>query len=505
MKTKILTREDLENIPPEDLLEMIAVAEQLEKNNAKLSEYIPNIVQNAVHKSAAFIRALFSGNGVGKTTACLQEAIWTATGTHPHRETARIPNTIIIVLDDSSKADSVYLTQIRKKKWYDISKLRLEKKGRAHTQEIIFPNGSNIVFMTHEMAEDKWESIECACVIFDEPPPRFIYIALMRGMREKDMKPWMMFAGTPRGRHAPWMYREIFRPWQFGQDDEIECFFGSTDDNLHNLDPDTIKRWEKRYSKQELETRRHGSFEFLSGRIFDTFNRDHHVEPDFPFPSNWVCILAIDPHLRKNHTAVILGVDPDGDIWCIRELETGLAGRRAAEFFIRACDGYNIRAGVCDNFGSIKLYDDAGTNERKSFIEIFNEVALRMNRARCMIRPTTKKEKADEEWIEDMKDWLRLEAIGGKEDGARAKFHIFESCVKVIDNFECYVWDEHTGRKGDLQEPKETPLGTNQDFLMCVKYGLAAKPHLIGKDQVIRKNRQGRAQEYESHGYFMKD
>lgn len=135
--------------------------------------------------------------------------------------------------------------------------------------------------MTHDMAEDKWESIECACVIFDEPPPRFIYIALLRGMREKDMKPWIMFAGTPLGRNAPWMYREIFRPWKFGQDDEIECFFGTTHSNLHNLDPETINRWKKRYSEKELKTRLEGSFEFLSGRIFDTFSREHHVEKDF--------------------------------------------------------------------------------------------------------------------------------------------------------------------------------------------------------------------------------
>ena len=496
--TKKLTRDYLETLPPDQLLEMIALAEQIEVNNDKTKVYEPNPIQARVHSSPAFIRALFSGNGVGKTTACIQEAIWTATGTHPFRQTARIPNTTIIVLDDSSKADTVYMAEIRKRKWYDIKKLKLEKHGRAHTQEIRFPNGSNIIFMTHSMDEEKWESIQCSALIFDEPPPRYIYIALMRGMREKDMRPWIMFAGTPRGRNAPWMYREIYRPWQFKQDDEIECFFGSTDDNLINLDPETIKRWEKRYTAEELKTRRHGSFEFLSGRIFDSFSRDHHVEKDFPFPKQWTCLLAIDPHLRKNHTAVILGVDPDGDIYCIRELETSLAGRRAAEFFIRACEPYNVRAGVCDNFGSIKLYDDVGSNERKSFIDIFNEVARKLNRPRCMIRPTTKKEKGDDEWIEDMRDYLRLEP--DKEGNTRAKFHVFESCVKTIDNFECYVWDEHTGRKADLQEAKETPLGTNQDFLMCVKYGLAAKPDKIGVDRVYRKTKiTSMATEYESY------
>lgn len=122
-----------------------------------------------------------------------------------------------------------------------------------------------------------------------------------------------------------------------------------------------------------------------------------------------------------------------------------------------------------------------------------------MNRTRLQIKPTTRAQKRDDEWIEDMRDWLRLETDYAGQ--LRARFHVFESCVKTIDNFESYVWDEHTGRKADLQEPKQDPLGTNQDFLMCVKYGIATKPEHIGKDKVYsRKTIQGHAKEYESTG-----
>lgn len=497
-----ITREYLSTLSEDELAELCAVADQAIKTDHTVMRYTPNNVQERVHRSSAFIRALFSGNGVGKTTACIQEALWTSTGTHPYRATARIPNTVIIVLDDSSKADTVYITQLRKKKWYDVSKLVLEKHGRSYTQEVKFPNGSNWIFMTHEMSEDKWESIECACVIFDEPPPRFIYIALMRGMREKDMKPWIMFAGTPRGRYAPWMYKEIFRPWKFQEDSDIECFFGATDDNLHNLDPDTIKRWSKRYTEKEMKTRRFGSFEFLEGRIFTTFAPADHVEKAFPWPRQWPCILAIDPHLRKNHVAVLLGIDPDKDLHVIAEFETSLAGRKAAEFFVNACEPYWIRQAVCDNFGSIQLYSDQGSDARKSFIEIFNETARRMGRPRLQVRATTRAEKRDDEWIEDMKDWLRLESTPADDDLC-ARFHIFDTCVKTIDNFESYVWDEHSGKKADLNkdDPKEEPLGTDCDYLMCVKYGIALKPAKMGSDQIYsRKQVVGKAKEYESHG-----
>lgn len=497
---KNLTHKELSALSPEDLLDLINMADEMIAAKDKIKEYLPNVIQDAVHKSLKFIRCLFSGNGVGKTTACIQEAKWTALGTHPYRQTSRLPNRGIIVIDDASKADTVYLTNIRENKWYDLSKLHLDKKGRAHTQQVMFPNGSTWEFMTHEMAEDKWESIECDYIIFDEPPPRFIFVALMRGLRKKGSKPWIMFAGTPRGRHAPWMHKYLYKPWKFGTDKEIDCFFGSTDDNLHNLEPGTIERWEKMYTKEEMMVRRFGSFEFLSGRIFTNFSRDLHVEKDFPFPRNWKCVIAVDPHLRKNHNAIIIGVDPDGDLYVVRELETSLAGRRAARWFIDACDGFNVVAGICDNFGSIEMYADG--DERKSFITLWNEEAMRMRKSKLCIKPTTRAQKRDAEWIEDMKDLLEPIPMNGGE--LRARIHIFESCVKLIDNFETYVWDEHTGRKKDIIDaPKEEPLGTSEDFLMCLKYGISMKPErLVNADRVLsRKMMSGRPQEYESHGY----
>jgi hypothetical protein len=492
----LLTREVLEQYSPEELADLIALAEETEKYARPFGAYEPHEKQLPVHKSQAFIRALFPGNGFGKTTACINEALWSALGTHPYRDTGKIPNTTIIVIDDPGKADTVYLTEIKKKKWYDVTKLKLEKHGRPFTTEVIFPNGSNWQFMSHEVLEAKWESIQCAGVIFDEPPPRFIFIALIRGMREQGTKPWMMFAGTPIGKNAPWMYREIWRPWKFGEDPEIECFTGTTYDNLHNLEPGSIERMKKRYNEKELKARIGGTFEFLSGRIFDTFYHDHHVEQDFDWPWSWPVILAMDPHVRKNHVAVLIGIDPDKEIHVIRELETSLAGRNAAEFFIRACEGYNIKWGICDNYGSMP---HTGGENRKSFIDVFNETSRRLN-SRVFIRATTKAEKADDEWIEDMKDWLRLEADSGGSE--RPRFHIFESCKKTIDEFETYIWDEYRGAQADGRDVKEKPLGTNCDRLMCIKYGIALKPDRLGEDRIYRRTKRvgHGAEEYESTG-----
>ena len=493
------TIERLAALDEDELSGLITLADEVIASDTEIGVYKPNAIQQKVHECDKFIRCLFSGNGVGKTTACINEAIWTCTGTHPHRETARIPNTVIIVLDDATKADSVYVMEIKKRRWYDPGRLSFDKKGKASTQEITFPNGSQIVFMSHNMDEEKFESIQCAAVIFDEPPPRKFLIALMRGQREKDMKPWSIFAGTPRGRHAPWMYDDLYEPWENGTDPNIECFFGSTYDNLHNLDPETIERWKTKFTEEELQTRVFGKFEFLSGRIFTTFIKETHTVVDFAWPRHWPVIIAVDPHLRKDHCAVILGVTPDEEVYAIKELQTGLAGRKACRWFLHILEksGLNVRAGICDNFGSIDMYEDSASEEKKSFIKMWNEECLKMNRPKYMIRPTTRKEKADDEWIEDMRDWLRVEQT---HEGMRPRFLVFKSCVKLIRNFETYVWDEHTGRKAEMGEPKEAPLGTNQDFLMCVKYGLAMNPVEIVKAKPIHhKWNSSKYQEYENY------
>jgi hypothetical protein len=505
----------LATLDESELDNLIVLADNVIANDDKTGLYTPNIIQEAVHACLAFIRCLFSGNGVGKTTACLMEAIWTCTGTHPHRETARLPNVVIIVLDDASKADSVYKFELEKRRWYDPSKLDFDKKGKSHTQEILFPNGSKIVFMSHQMDEEKFESIQAAAVIFDEPPPRRCLVALMRGQREKDMKPWIIFAGTPRGRHAPWMYDSLYEPWETWKnavesgdtvvDPDIRCFFGSTHDNLQNLDPDTIDRWKTQFTEEELATRVYGKFEFLSGRIFTTFDEKLHVVPDFAWPSRWPVFVCLDPHLRKDHIMVLLGVSSDQEIYAIKELACPLAGRKACQWFLRILlkSGLNIKAGICDNFGSIDMYEDADTEEKKSFIKMWNEEAMKMNRPKFCIRPTSKKEKGDDEWIEDMRDYLRLEQT---HEGLRPKFMVFKSCVKLTSDFKKYVWDEHTGRKADLGEPKEEPLGTNQDYLMCVKYGIAMKPLKMVKDKPILHgwNSPRAQQEYENHEHRRK-
>ncbi len=498
----------LASLDESELDGLIVLADNVIANDSRTGKYEPNVIQQAVHACLAFIRCLFSGNGVGKTTACLIEAIWTCTGTHPYRNTARLPNVVIIVLDDASKSDSVYKFELEKRRWYDPSKLEFDKKGKSHTQEILFPNGSKIVFMSHQMDEEKFESIQAAAVIFDEPPPRRCLVALMRGQREKDMKPWIIFAGTPRGRHAPWMHDKLFEPWENwlengGADPDIRCFFGSTHDNLHNLDPETINRWKTQFTEEELETRVHGKFEFLSGRIFTTFDEKIHAVPDFAWPTRYPVIVCVDPHLRKDHVMVILGVTPDEEIYAIREFNCPLAGRKAAAWFIRILmkSGLNVRAGICDNFGSSDMWE-TDTEEKKSFIKLWNEEAIRMNRPKYMIRPTSNKEKRDHEWIEDMRDCLRLEQT---QEGLRPKFMVFKSCVKLISNFKKYVWDEHTGRKSDLGEPKEEPLGTNEDYLMCVKYGLAMKPLEIVKAKPIHHNwNSTRYQEHEESEYKRK-
>jgi hypothetical protein len=90
------------------------------------------------------------------------------------------------------------------------------------------------------------------------------------------------------------------------------------------------------------------------------------------------------------------------------------------------------------------------------------------------VRPPGR-EKADDEWIEDMKDWLRLEQDRTGKD--RAKFHVFESCEKTIDNFESYMWDEHKGAAADGKDVKEKPWALIVTILCALN--MESQPNLI--------------------------
>src|SRR5688500_9900156 len=88
--------------------------------------YTPNSGQLAVHLSAAVLRAVFAGNGGGKTALGANEALWAALGYNPITKVkSKVPARVIVVLDKPDKVDTVWLPEL--KKWYPIKAEQLHK------------------------------------------------------------------------------------------------------------------------------------------------------------------------------------------------------------------------------------------------------------------------------------------------------------------------------------------------------------------------------------------
>ena len=228
-----INKNQLANLSREQKLAMIDAAKEKKRRLLeKRDVYKPNAGQKPVHLSLAVVRAVFAGNGGGKTALAVNEAIWAALGHNPETgQLAKVPARVIVVLDKPDKVDSVWLPEI--KKWYALKPEQLEKRGKPYISAITFGNGSEIVFMFHEQEPMSFESIELDMAIFDEPPPRHVYIALRRGGRKKGSKPRFLIIGTPLGQ--PWLRTDIYEPWAKGELSDHECFRYGTKVNESNL------------------------------------------------------------------------------------------------------------------------------------------------------------------------------------------------------------------------------------------------------------------------------
>jgi hypothetical protein len=350
----------------------------------------------------------------------------------------------------------------------------LEKRGKPYYSAIVFPNGSEVIFMSHEMNPLLFESIEADYVIFDEPSPHAVYKALLRGLRKKGSKPWVLMLGTPIT--AAWMRKEIYEKWSRGEAPDVECFRFSSDVNKQNLNWDFYENvFFKNLSEEEIQIRRHGSFFDLSGlALAHLFNRSVHVVRPFAWNPDWSVVIAIDPHPSKANVACMLGVDRDGYLYYIKELTSELPPRAFARQLRNWYSNFRVHDIICDSIGSAPT---TGGDGNKSFIEVLNEEGVRA-------RATTFQDKNDESFISKIQQVLEIPAEPNKLGKFYPLLRVFSDCVGIIGDIENVCWLKY--RNADEYKPKLDI--SHKDYLATLKYALTA--HIAGiyaKSRVIRR------------------
>lgn len=449
-----------------------ALAEKKRRALSRRDNYSPNGGQSLVHASDKRVRAVFAGNGGGKTALGVNEALAAVAGVNPWLKTkSRVPATVVVVLDNPIKVEQTWLPEI--KKWYPLDeKKQCHKNGKPYYTEITFDNGSSILFFFHDQEAMIFESIEVDFVVFDEPPPRHIFIALMRGGRKKHSKAKFLIIGTPLA--APWLRTEIYVPWSRGEMPDTECFRYGTKENEANLADDYMEQFGRYLTEKEKRVRFEGEFFDLDGlALAHLFRREVHVVPPPKWPGHWPTILVVDPAMAKAHVAVLYGITPENRVVALKYVSAKCTAKLFAPMLKELYRGFRVVDMVCDSLGSS---DFSGGEEMLSFIAALQKYGV-------PIRATTYDEKRDEAFISAIQEMLLIpeepDNFGKKLPGI-----LISSAVPgLIADIETVQWEKV--RNEDTYKPKLDI--SKKDYLATLKYVLAAKPSFNrGRERVLR-------------------
>ena len=464
-----ISPEDLRRMSKDEKLEYFdALEKKQELARRKRPPYIPHEAQRKVHASQALERYLFCGNGFGKTTILVNELHWAATGWNPITEShGTVPAKIYVVVDDPGKIGQIIIPEYRK--WNDLPDEWLSKEGKPHYSKISYENGSEIHFLTHEVNLLKLEGVEMDYLFFDEPPPRHVFIGLFRGGRISDLR--VLLSGTPL--YQPWLRTEVYEPWLDGDRPDIECFSGDTEDNP-NLAPKYMERFGRYLSEKEKVTRLHGAFFDASGQaLAHLWKRKYHLvtKEELHWQPGNPCIIAIDPHGSKPHHAVLMGADRENRYVVLDAFKDKSVAREFINLIIgrKWLDDYRVIDIIYDSSGNA---DGTGGEGFRSFGEVINEELTRQNYGRA--RGTTYKDKSDEDFIERIRDIIRVPEKPNNFGDIVPRLRVIDEpgniYLKGVERDILQVQWQYDKKLGENKEKLEI---SNRDYLACVKYALA--------------------------------
>jgi len=345
-----LTEKDISSLSPEELESLLAsigisgTLEADDKGQRLLDDdhdraldpiryYRANRAQEPFHHSVTpkgsipKLRVFEAGNKVGKSCAALVEGLSFSRGfrswlpeDHPqYRIPVRVPNTGRIIAEDFPTGIQQNIVDLLKQ-WRPVGEMpgaeRWFKKNQAgYYSQIFFNNGSIIHLMSYDQDPAKFEGVDWDWCMYNEPPPRDVFIGNERGKIAKGGWSWMAY--TPL--KEPWIYDEIVL--RADEDDETQLFRGIIKDNWKGSDfvsehtgeihagilsLEDIMEYIKRLTPDEREARIFGKWKHLEGLVLKEFDnmmwegqRIEHIVDDFTPPRDAMWVEGLDPHDKK--------------------------------------------------------------------------------------------------------------------------------------------------------------------------------------------------------------
>ena len=431
-----------------------------------------------------FIRAFFGSNRAGKTTAGAVETGYHTTGEYPPwwkgHDWDR-PTIGRIFCSDFAKGAKNIAKKL--KEW--LPKEDIIHVGRNNQRAevewwIKHRSGGTSYFdvMTYEQESDLAEGSDQDWVWFDEPPPRAMYIAATRGLVDRDGICY--FTLTPL--KEPWLFDEIYN----SRHNEVYSVICDMRHNLKRMNPltgreiglkeEAIRRFERRLTEEERETRMHGKFRYLAGRIWKEWERDVHtfdrskwvvgkdgVLVDGEPPVHWPRMMLIDPHDRNPHALLWVACDETDNYWIYREgwlanaiIEDVVAYIKTVELRARERVGSRV---MDPNFGP-KRYGNSGLTVRDEL----EAAGRKLNYSIRFAFGDDRKEIARKA----VASLLKFDIAKPISLFNHPKIMVANDLRECIHQVEHYVWDEF--KSAMERDPKEKPRETNSHFPDLLQY-----------------------------------
>jgi phage terminase large subunit-like protein len=407
-------------------------------------------------------RWIFGGNRTGKTTAGAMEAVNFALGDACEGWVVSLSTQ---VQRDVAQRKVLEILDGRRAEYLDYEcVMQSGSKGSARNGVIDFivinlKNGghSRIGFKNGEQGREKFQGTALDWVWFDEEPSEEIYEECL--MRTLDKRGFVWGTLTPL-KGKTWVYDRIFaRGREFSRAgnfkrkniDRISLHLWSWEDNPF-LNKNEIKKMEKNFSAETLESRKYGRFIEGFGQVYKEFSNENIVR----FGSNsciennvcynkarrWIYTgISIDPGYT-NPTAVLwFGVDEAQNIFVIDEYkEAHQSVEQIAKTIYRksAENGIGVRNVFIDSAATARTL-----GEPKSVAEQFRAMGVAVD---------TSVEKNVLDGIH------RVKGLFCAADGVR-KLFIYENCAGLIAEIRGYFWGDN-----------ERPVKRNDHLLDALRY-----------------------------------
>lgn len=444
----------------EKLLAALAAREELKRRERKRKPaYVPNAGQLPVHMCESKEVYNLSANSAGKTTLLVNEFMWAALGYNPIKQRyTKVPCKITIVVDNTKKIDERIIPEARK--WFEVKDEWLKKLGKPHTSQMVFDNGSVVDFYSIEADPTSFEGTENNFVGVDEPIPKPLMTALRRSLRIKGSKPRLLFCGTVVSQ--PWLRKDIWDQFSKGLLTDVTCFRTDAEVNRSNLADGFLEQFAQGMSEAEKEVRlRGGFFDSEQLALSHLWNRRRHLiaSQDFRYDSRSPCVVAIDCHSRKNHTAILITATKQSVI-AVKELSLRATASEFAKVLKEWMNGFTVIDVVCDSLGSME-----GTA-----FEGFDTFIQGLNKAGVKCRATRFIEKDHEALIDRIRNGLFIpEGTDNFGKPLEPQLRFLDTMKGLINDIESATWQKNR-ITGEIKPKLDT---STLDFLAPWGYALA--------------------------------